>query len=261
MTWFLGRERLFKRAIVVSLVLHGGIIVLLALSPRFPAPHRKGTIFYVPLGGIAGGGGPGGGPKAAVAAPPKKETLKDLTVASKVKPETKPSMTYPVDKPKKDKGKRDEKKASISRPVPETETAAGQGKPAAGSVTGEGAGSGLRIGLGEGPGRGGSGLEGQIGLSDFPFQYYLQIISDRVSSSWFTSLVDPGVSGTYATTVYFKILRDGRTADLKVTESSGIPSLDLSAQRAIQSSSPFPPLPREYRGEYLGIHLIFEHSK
>jgi len=31
--------------------------------------------------------------------------------------------------------------------------------------------------------------------------------------------------------------------------------------RAIQTSAPFPPLPREYKDEYLGIHLIFEHSK
>ena len=169
-------------------------------------------------------------------------------------------MTYPVDKPKKDRKNVDEKKAMITKPqpnqtgVPDDETA--RPRPAGGG------GSGVRIGLGEGPGGGGfgSGYGDQIGLSDFPYQYYLQIISDRVSSSWFTSLVDPGVSGTFFATIYFKILRNGQVADLKVKESSGIQSLDMSAQRAIQISAPFPPLPSDYDGDYLGIHLIFEHS-
>ncbi len=260
-------ERTFKRAMVYSAVFHAVLFTLIALSPTMPKPGRTGMVHYVSLGGFPGGGGGpgGGGPKAAaVPAPAKKETLRDLTVASKVKPQVKPTMTYPVDKPKKDRTDKDPKKAAISKPQPNAAAPAdAAGAAGARNGTGQsGAGSGIRIGLGDGSGSGpGSGYGDQVGLSDFPYQYYLQIISDRVSSSWFTALVDPGVSGTFYTTVYFKILRNGQVADLTVKESSGIASLDMSAQRAIQISAPFPPLPSDYDGAYLGIHLIFEHSK
>ncbi len=263
-------ERTFKRAMIYSAAFHAVLFTLIALSPSMPKPGNKGMIHYVSFGGFpGGGGGPGGAggsaaPKAAVQAPAKKETLRDLTVASKVKPQAKPSMTYPVDKPKKDGAAKDAKKAAITKPQPDAAPAGRDS--AAGTRNGagqSGVGSGVRIGLGDGTGGGGlgSGYGDQIGLSDFPYQYYLQIISDRVSSSWFTALVDPGVAGTFYTTVYFKILRNGQVTDLKVKESSGIASLDMSAQRAIQISAPFPPLPSDYDGAYLGIHLIFEHSK
>ena len=257
-------ERTFKRAMAYSAVFHAVLFTMIALSPSLPKPGKKGMIHYVSFGGFpGGGGGPGGGgaaAKPAVRAPAKKETLRDLTVASKVKPQVKPAMTYPVDKPKKDRTDKDPKKAAIAKPPAD---AAPAGATETAGQTASGAGSGVRIGLGEGTGGGGlgSGYGDQIGLSDFPYQYYLQIISDRVSSSWFTALVDPGVAGTYFTTVYFKILRNGQISDLKVKESSGIASLDMSAQRAIQISAPFPPLPSDYDGAYLGIHLIFEHSK
>jgi TonB family protein len=261
-------ERTFKRAMVTSAVFHAVLFTMIALSPSLPKPGKTGMIHYISFGGFpGGGGGPGGGgaaSKPAVQAPAKKETLRDLTVASKVKPQVKPSMTYPVDKPKKDRIDKDPKKAAITKPQPDAApagtTAAAGARDGAGQT---GAGSGVRIGLGEGTGSSGlgSGYGDQIGLSDFPYQYYLQIISDRVSSSWFTALVDPGVAGTFYTTVYFKILRNGQIAELKVKESSGIASLDMSAQRAIQISAPFPPLPSDYDGAYLGIHLIFEHSK
>jgi TonB family protein len=268
MTGLLANERMFKRAVVFSAVFHAVLFTVIAISPSMTKPVNKGMIHYVSLGGFAsqggaggtGGSGGGGGLKAAVQPPAKKETLRDLAVASNVKPEVKPSMTYPVDKPRKDKKGRDEKKAVISKPQPNA-TGVPDDKTAVPGTGQTGGGSGLRIGLGEGTGVGGSGYGDQIGLSGFPYQYYLQIISDRVSSSWFTSLVDPGVSGTFFTTVYFKILRNGQVTDLKVKESSGIQSLDMSAQRAIQISAPFPPLPSDYEGDYLGIHLIFEHSK
>jgi TonB family protein len=119
-------------------------------------------------------------------------------------------------------------------------------------------GTGLRIGGGEGPGGPGYGAGG---LANFPYTYYLDIITDRVSSNWFSSLVDPGVSGSFQTVIYFRIEKIGQVSDIKIEQSSGVTPLDLSAVRAIKASAPFPPLPREYEDAYLGIHLIFEHSK
>jgi TonB family protein len=61
------------------------------------------------------------------------------------------------------------------------------------------------------------------------------------------------------TTIYFKILRDGNIVESKVEKTSGVDLFDQSAMRAIISSTPFPPLPGEFTGEYLGIHLEFEY--
>ncbi len=266
-----GLPKPFKRALILSALLHAGLLVFIAASPSLPRSQPKGLIQYVNLVSFPGGGPGGGGGGAPVVQaqplpPPKaKETLRDLTA----KPEDKGGLRHPVDKPKTAK-KTPEKKSVISKPQPSTATAAPGTEAAAGAATGVqsgagGPGYGLRFGTGAGGTGSGGGTGGgtgePFGVSGFPFTYYLQFLSDKISSSWFTSLVDPGVSGQFQTQVYFKIYRNGQVADLKVEVSSGIPAFDLSALRAIQTASPFAPLPSEYDGQYLGIHLIFEHSR
>lgn len=270
-----GMPRSFKRALFFSGLLHIGLIVLIAASPSFSRPSRKGFVQYVNfIGGGGGGGtpgGPGGGlgagaklvaesPPPPAPAPAKKETLRDLTVPQKAPAESQSAMRYPVDKPKKTT----EKKAVLTKAPPTTAAEPG----AAGQQGGTETGYGLRFGTGGGGTGGGgtgsgfgSGSGDPFGLAGFPFSYYLQIISDRITGNWFTSLVDTGVGGQFQTQVYFRIYKNGQVSDLKVDISSGVQAFDLSALRAIQSSSPFPPLPSEYDGQYLGITLIFEHVK
>jgi TonB family protein len=270
-----GTPRAFKRALLFSGLLHAGLIVFIVASPDFSKPAPKGLIQYVNFIGSQGDGGPGGGSGGgtlvpqALPPPKTKESLRDLTVPAKAKADDKAGMRHPVDKPKTAK-KAPEKKAVISKPQPSTAAPPGAetsaAGPASGQTAGQGPGYGLRFGTGPGSGGGtGSGTGGgtgePFGVSGFPFNYYLQFLSDKISSSWFTSLVDPGVSGVFQTQVYFKIYRNGQVADLKVEVSSGVPAFDLSALRAIQTASPFAPLPSEYDGQYLGIHLIFEHSR
>ena len=263
----------FKRALVFSALLHVGLIVFIVVSPSLSRPRAKETIYYVNFLGGGGGGGTGGGSGATTTVveeeqplppPQKRESLRDLTVAEKVQPETKPTMRYPVDKPKREKPAT-KKKAAISKPDPDKTSSTGTAPPEAKGRTGQGAGYSLRFGTGEGSGGTGGGIGGgggdPFGIAGFPFNYYLSLLSERITANWFQSLVDPGVSGTYQAQVYFKIYRNGQISDLKIEKSSGIPALNLSALRAIQVSAPFPPLPSEYNGQYLGIHLIFEHSK
>ncbi|MFP4081780.1 MAG: energy transducer TonB [Candidatus Aminicenantes bacterium] len=259
----------FKKAVIFSLISHLILFLLIILSPYFPKPSRKGMVHYVNVislpggggGGLPGGAGGGGEEKSAETEIPRRETLRDLTTPQKPEKERSPSLRHPVEKPEKETASQEKKKTVIQKKE-ETRPSSTQKEAAAGK--GEGSGSGVRIGVGTGKG-GGTGFQStyssQIGLSSFPFTYYLQIIIDRVSSNWFTSLVDPGMRGNFQTTVFFKIYRSGSVSDLKIEESSGVRSLDLSALRAIQSAAPFPPLPKEYTEQYLGIHLIFEHSK
>jgi len=268
----------FKRAVLVSAFLHVGLIILIAASPSFSRPPQKGLVQYVNFmgGGGGTGGGPGGGPAGgAVAAKteplpaPNKPALRDLTVPSKLKTEAKTSLTHPVDKPKTDK-KAAEKKAAISKPDAAAPTAK-SGETAASAGAQSGSGFGLRIGTGGGGSGGGtgggigggtgSGAGDPFGVAGFPFQFYLQMISDKITANWFQSLVDPGVGGLLQTQVYFRIYRNGQISDVKIDVSSGVESFDLSARRAIEASKPFAPLPNEYDGQYLGITLVFEHAK
>jgi TonB family protein len=256
-------NRTFKRALIFSAAAHVVLIALIAASPKLPGSGRPGTFRYIPLdlGGLSGGGGRGGQPAGPPPVEIKKESLRDLT-ALQNRPEPKSSLHYPLDKPRPDKKAKSEKKTAISQPQPGAKFRANA--PPVGSSSSGAFGSGVRIGGGSGSGEGsgfGTGYSSQIGLSDFPYTYYLQIITDRVSSNWFTSLVDPGVQGHFQTVVYFKIYRNGQISEVKVQESSGLRSLDLSAIRSVQRSAPLPPLPSDYDKDYLGIYLIFEHSK
>lgn len=269
----------FKKAVIISCTVHMILFLLILLSPHFPKPSRKGMIHYVnlisfPGGGGGGGGSPGGSPpeggggekeQVVETSVPARETLRDLTTPQKLQQETAPSLRHPVEKPKKEKKPKTQKKAVIQKPQntsKKTSQTSKTGTTKAGS--GAGTGSGIRIGVGSGSGTGGgfgSEFSSQIGLSNFPFTYYLQILVDKISSNWYPSQVSAGISGDFHTTVFFKIFRSGQISVVDIEESSGIRTLDLSAVRAVQNSAPFPPLPDDYEDEYLGIHLIFEHNK
>ena len=266
---------LFKRAIIWSAAAHSLLLAMIIINPDLPKPARKANFQYIPVSLMGGSGGPGG----AAAQPPAlgttevpKPSLRDLAVPSKIEPKPESTLRSPSDKPKKTPAKKNpDKKASIEKADPSAKTAAAkpgtpEGTPAGkpGGVAGAtGVGSGLTIGAG-GPGWGegiGGQLGGQIGVFDFPYTWYLQTVTGKISANWFTSLVDPGVSGTFQVAIYFRIYRNGTISDVEVRQSSEIPSLDLSAKRAIQNASPFPPLPPDYDKDYLSIILIFEHAK
>ena len=57
--------------------------------------------------------------------------------------------------------------------------------------------------------------------------------------------------------VYFQIKRDGSIIEPQIRESSRNQTVDLLASGAIKRSEPFPPLPVEFGGDYLGIYLCF----
>ena len=261
--------RAFKRALLISAFLHVGLIILIAASPSFSRSPQKGLVQYV---NVMGGGGSGGGPggttvtaKTEPLPPPKKQTLRDLTVPAKMQPEPKSALRHPVDKPKTDK-KAAEKKAAITKPEPAAPgpSPSPAGASGAGQQGGSGSGFGLRIGTGGAGGIGGgtgSGAGDPFGVAGFPFQFYLQMISDKITANWFQSLVDPGVGGLLQTQVYFRIYKNGQISDIRIDVSSGVETFDLSARRAIQTSAPFATLPNEYDGQYLGITLVFEHAK
>jgi TonB family protein len=96
----------------------------------------------------------------------------------------------------------------------------------------------------------------QLDAYNFGSPYYLSLVFGKIRDVWENPVQS---SSTLMTTIYFRILRDGTIVETKVEKTSGIDLFDQSAMRAIISSAPFPPLPNEFTGDYLGIHLEFEY--
>lgn len=83
---------------------------------------------------------------------------------------------------------------------------------------------------------------------------YLNILFAKIKGRW-----DNPYQGIEKITcvIYFTIERNGNIADATIEKSSGVAAFDQSALRAALSASP-PPLPLEYSGNQLGIHLEFQ---
>ena len=93
----------------------------------------------------------------------------------------------------------------------------------------------------------------QIGVEnpDFTYGYYLDRLLSLIDAQW----QRPNM-GEVKAVIHFQIGKDGSISDLRVAESSGYNSFDYAALRAVQSAAPFPPLPRGFRGDSLGVNLI-----
>ena len=89
----------------------------------------------------------------------------------------------------------------------------------------------------------------------FPFSYFLAAIERKVSQNWFSG-VSSGADGLTCL-VFFRLSRDDRVDDVRIEQGSGNTYFDKSAMRAVRSAAPFPPLPRAFTDNYLGIHFTF----
>ncbi len=109
------------------------------------------------------------------------------------------------------------------------------------------------------PGAGGVGV-GTASPFGQQFGWYADLLQRRVAGNWETNTVDGRYSSAPQVAVTFTIRRDGSLApgSLRVTQSSGILSLDLSAQHAILNSAPFPQLPPGFPKNDADVELRFE---
>jgi periplasmic protein TonB len=104
-----------------------------------------------------------------------------------------------------------------------------------------------------------SGAGGGDFLGRFPT--YVDAVRNRISSNWLQSTVDPTVRYAPRADFTFQILRDGSIVNIQRLQSSGNASVDNSALRAIQSSSPLQPLPSEYSGSNVSVEFFFDFRR
>lgn len=93
------------------------------------------------------------------------------------------------------------------------------------------------------------------------FSWYVTAVQQRVASNWLQSTIDQNVSWAPRVVVTFDILRNGAITNIQITQSSNNQSVDLSARRAVQQSSPVMVLPAAYAGSRVGVEFYFDYRK
>ena len=89
------------------------------------------------------------------------------------------------------------------------------------------------------------------------FGYYVQQITQKVSSQWYTSLLDQNAPG-HRVYINFDIQRDGTPSNIKIAQPSGDASLDQTALSAVRHIDSFPPLPEAYAGSHINVTYYFD---
>jgi periplasmic protein TonB len=111
---------------------------------------------------------------------------------------------------------------------------------------------------------------GATGAFEFPgsggdfgtrYAWYVRVIQQKVQDNWMKYEVDPRITEARRVYLVFDVMRDGHPANVKVEQSSGVPSLDQSAVRALQRIDTFGPLPSDYSGNKISVEWWFDYSK
>ena len=92
------------------------------------------------------------------------------------------------------------------------------------------------------------------------FGYYTDLLKNKVAQHWRTYDIDSRIRTANPVIVTFTVERNGSVAvrSVRITQSSGISVLDLSAQRAILEAAPFAPLPQQFSRDSAEIEFWFE---
>lgn len=141
-----------------------------------------------------------------------------------------------------------------ARPAPEPEenqVAFGEGGPVSGPYgTFSAAGA-----------KGGFGITGGGGDFGTKYGWYVRVIQQKVSENWMKYEVDSRISSAQRVYITFDVARDGHPTNIRVEQSSGVPSLDISASRALQRIDTFGPLPPDYPGSKISVEYWFDYKK
>jgi TonB family protein len=88
------------------------------------------------------------------------------------------------------------------------------------------------------------------------FGPYLRRVLADVKNNWYAR-APSAAAKEGKLTIELAIKKDGSVSGMKLTPSSGDPSQHHAAWDAITASSPFPPLPSEFKGDYLALRFRF----
>jgi protein TonB len=109
--------------------------------------------------------------------------------------------------------------------------------------------------------KGGFGFTGGGGDFGSRYAWYVRVVQQKVSENWLKYEVDPRIAEAQRVYVTFDIKRDGHPTNVQVEQSSGVPSLDQSAVRALQRIDTFGPLPSDYSESKVSVEFWFDYKR
>jgi TonB family protein len=120
---------------------------------------------------------------------------------------------------------------------------------------------------GGGPGRANTSIRSDMEiLSDtmgVDFSPYLQRVLQSVRVNWYNLIPEvarPPLLKQGNSVIEFVITKDGGVKSMRLAGPSGDVSLDRAAWGGITASNPFPPLPGEFKGEYIALRIRFMYN-
>ncbi|NKB89748.1 MAG: hypothetical protein GKS06_16150 [Acidobacteria bacterium] len=278
----------FRGSVITSLTAHVGVVIALVVGPMI-WPQAPPPLTYVPVSVM-----PPAPADPTPAAQPEEEAVEDVQEEDEPEAEPQPTPPPPAAEPEPDVAPRDpdevrreeeaaaererqaeiererqaeaerqrqaqierERQAELDRQRQAEEEEARRKAPQRASRRGatpqqqSGQRTGIDLTQAEDDTQG-------FTVEDFPFADYLGRIRDLIATRW-----SPPPRGPYSpqqrAEVFFRIGRDGRlVVQPRIVDASGESLFDRAALQAIAQAAPFPPLPRAYQGQSLGVGLAF----
>ncbi len=110
-------------------------------------------------------------------------------------------------------------------------------------------------------GRPGSNLQLLSDAKGVDFRPYLIQVLTAVRRNWLTILPESARLGQRGRVlIQFAIDRQGAVPKVVIADSAGADSLDRAAVAAISMSYPFPPLPKDYKGDEIRLQFAFSYN-
>lgn len=103
---------------------------------------------------------------------------------------------------------------------------------------------------------GGGGAPGIDALREPDFGPYMRELQRRIKLNW----DPPKGNESKRVVLLFKIAKDGRLLSCKIHKSSGLPSADQAALKAVELTAPFRPLPGDFKGQSIDIQFTFDYN-
>ena|SRR5438105_10425228 len=93
------------------------------------------------------------------------------------------------------------------------------------------------------------------------YAWYVNVVRQKVAENWLKYEIDPNINAARRVYIVFDILRNGEPVNVQIEQSSGVPSLDQSAVRALQRIDSFGPLPPGYSGSKVSVEFWFDYKR
>lgn len=92
--------------------------------------------------------------------------------------------------------------------------------------------------------------------ANFDYPYWFDQAFNKIAMNFKRTV---SLDGNVIVVLYFKVIQSGRLLSVEVKQSSGFEAIDSDCIAAVKRAAPFPPLPREFRKEIIGITLPIKY--